>query len=53
MASIALDKPRIVPDAKGKPAGVLVDLQTWEDIIEALEMADDLPMIRKSLNELD
>ncbi len=52
MVTIAPDKLRIVPDAKGKPAGVLVDMQTWENIIEALEMADDLPVIRKALSEL-
>ena len=52
MVTNAPDKLRIVPDAKGKPAGILVDMQTWENIMEALEMADDLPIIRKALSEL-
>ena len=52
MVTIAPDKLRIVPDVEGSPAGVLVDIQTWESIIEALEMADDLPVIRKALSEL-
>jgi hypothetical protein len=52
MVTIVPDKVKIVPDATGKPVGVLIDMQTWEDIIEALEMADDLPVIKKALNEL-
>jgi hypothetical protein len=52
MVTITPDKLRIVPDAKGKPAGVMMDMQTWEAIMEALEMADDLPVIRKALGEL-
>ena len=52
MVSIAPNKLRIVPDAKGKPTGVLIDMQTWVDIMEALEMADDLPGIRKTLSDL-
>ncbi len=52
MVTIAPEKLKIVPDAKGKPVGVLVDMQTWEDIMEALELADDLPTIREALRKL-
>ena len=52
MVTIAPDKLRIVPDGKGKPSGILVDIQTWGNIIEALEMADDLPTVKKALVEL-
>ncbi len=52
MLTIAPEKIRIVPNAKGKPAGVLIDMETWETILEALELAEDLPIIKKALAEL-
>jgi len=52
MFTIAPKKIKIVPDAKGRPSGVLIDMQTWEAIIEALEMAEDLSVIRKALSDL-
>jgi PHD/YefM family antitoxin component YafN of YafNO toxin-antitoxin module len=38
---------------KGKPTGVLVNLRTWEKIIEALEDAEDIEIARKALAEID
>jgi PHD/YefM family antitoxin component YafN of YafNO toxin-antitoxin module len=44
---------QIVIGKKGKPTGVLVDMATWEQIIEALEEAEDIEIVRKALAELD
>jgi PHD/YefM family antitoxin component YafN of YafNO toxin-antitoxin module len=44
---------QIVIGKKGKPTGVLVDMATWEQIIEALEEAEDIEIARKALAELD
>ena len=52
MFNIALEKITVVPNAKGKPAGVLLDMQTWDSILEALELAEDLPVIKKALAKL-
>ncbi|MFZ5822467.1 MAG: hypothetical protein ACOYYJ_21460 [Chloroflexota bacterium] len=52
MVTIAPENIRIIPNAKGKPAGVLIDMQTWESILEALELADDLPIIKQALADL-
>jgi len=38
---------------RGKPTGVLVNLRTWEKIIEALEDAEDIEIARKALAEID
>lgn len=37
----------------GKPTGVLVDMDTWAKIIEALEDAEDIEIARKALAEID
>ena len=52
MFTIAPEKITVVPNAKGQPAGVLLDMQTWDSILEALELAEDLPVIKKALAEL-
>jgi len=52
MVTIAPENVKIVSDTKGKPVSVLIDIQTWENILEALEMAEDLPVIKKALADL-
>jgi PHD/YefM family antitoxin component YafN of YafNO toxin-antitoxin module len=44
---------QIVIGKKGKPTGVLIDMATWEQIIEALEEAEVIEIARKALAELD
>jgi hypothetical protein len=51
MLTIAPENITVVPNAAGKPAGILIDMQTWDSILEALELAEDLPVIRQALME--
>jgi PHD/YefM family antitoxin component YafN of YafNO toxin-antitoxin module len=53
MVTITPKKIQYVIGSKGKPTGVLVDLKTWEAILEALEEADDIALAREALAKLD
>ena len=53
MVSIAPKKIQYVIGSKGKPTGVLVDLKTWEGILDALEEVDDIAVAREALAKLD
>ena len=53
MVTIAPKKIQYVIGPKGKPTGVLVDLKTWESILDALEEADDIAVAREALVKLD
>ncbi len=37
----------------GKPTGVLIDIRTWEQILDALEDAKDIALAREALAALD
>jgi hypothetical protein len=52
MFTIAPESITIIPNAKGKPAGVLIDMHTWDSILDALELAEDLPVIKQALTAL-
>lgn len=52
MLTIAPESITVIPNAKGKPAGVLIDMQTWDSILDALELAEDLPVIKQALTTL-
>jgi hypothetical protein len=52
MFTISPESITVIPNAKGKPAGVLIDMQTWDSILEALELAEDLPVIKQALSTL-
>ena len=49
MVTIAPKKIQYVIGSKGKPTEVLVDLKTWEGILDALEEADDIAIAREPL----
>jgi hypothetical protein len=53
MVTIAPKKIQYLIGSNGKPSGVLVDLKTWEGILEALEEADDISLARETLTKLD
>jgi hypothetical protein len=53
MVTIAPKKIQYVIGSKGKPTGVLVDVKTWEVILEALEEADDVVLAREALAKLN
>ena len=53
MVTIAPKKIQYVIGSKGKPTGVLLDLKTWESILDALEEADDIVLAREALAKLD
>ena len=53
MVTIAPKKIQYVIGSKGKPTGVLVDLKTWEGILDALEEVDDIAVAKEALTKLD
>lgn len=53
MVTFAPNKIQYVIGSKGKPTGVLVDLKTWEGILDALEEADDIAIAREALAKLN
>jgi len=53
MVTIAPKSIQYVIGPKGKPTSVLVDLKTWEGILDALEEADDIAIARDALAKLD
>jgi len=44
---------QFVIGAEGKPTAVLVDIATWERIIQALEDAEDIALAKEALAVLD
>jgi len=46
-------KVQIVWGPAGKPTGVPVDIETWEQILDALEDAEDIAVAREALAALD
>ncbi|MDL1912474.1 type II toxin-antitoxin system Phd/YefM family antitoxin [Chloroflexi bacterium CFX6] len=53
MVTLTEKNVQLVVGRKGKPTGVLVDLKTWEKILEALEDAEDIEIAREALAEID
>jgi PHD/YefM family antitoxin component YafN of YafNO toxin-antitoxin module len=53
MVTLTERNVQIVIGEKGKPTGVLVDMKTWEQILDALEEAEDIELARQALAELD
>jgi len=49
----AIDKVQFVVGSEGKLTAVLLDIATWERIVEALEDAEDLAIARQALAELN
>ena len=50
---VATGTVQFVVGAEGKPTAVLLDIATWERIVEALEDAEDLAIARQALAELN
>ena len=50
---VSVDKVQFVVGSEGKPTAVLLDIATWERIVEALEDAEDLAIARQVLAELN
>lgn len=46
-------KVQFLVGAEGAPTAVLVDMATWQEIIQALEDAEDVATARNSLAKLD
>ena len=44
---------QFVIGAEGKPTAVLLDIATWERILEAFEDAEDVALTKRALAELD
>lgn len=44
---------RFVIAPGGKPTAVLLDIATWERIVQALEDAEDLAIVQQALVDLD
>jgi hypothetical protein len=44
---------QFVIGAEGKPTAVLVDISTWEQILDALEEAEDVALVKDALITLD
>ncbi len=47
-----LDTVRFVVGADGQPSAVQVDVGLWQKIVEALEDAEDVEIVRAALAEL-
>ena len=44
---------QFVIGAEGKPTAVLIDISTWEQILDALEDAEDVALVKEALAILD
>jgi hypothetical protein len=44
---------QFVIGAEGKPTAVLVDISKWEQILDALEDAEDVALVKETLATLD
>ena len=51
-AAMLANRVQFVVGAEGKPTGVLLDMATWEHILEALEDAEDMAVVRDTLATL-
>jgi hypothetical protein len=52
-ATVITNRVQFVVGAEGKPTGVLLDMATWEHIVEALEDAEDVAVVREALAALN
>lgn len=50
---LALDTVKFVVEANGQAAAVQVDMRLWQQIVAALEDAEDITLARAALAELD
>jgi hypothetical protein len=49
---IVASQVQFVVGAEGKPTAVLLDIATWERVLQALEDAEDLLIAKQALAEL-
>ncbi len=47
------NKVQYVVGAGGKPTAVIIDIETWEQIISALEDSEDIDIAREALAKFD
>ena len=50
---IAASSIRFVVGTAGEPSGVLLDMATWQRIVEALEDVEDFSIAKQALAEID
>ena len=50
---VAANGIRFVVGASGEPSGVLLDMATWQRIVQALEDAEDFSIAKQALAEID
>ncbi|MFL5800435.1 MAG: hypothetical protein ACJ8CR_01695 [Roseiflexaceae bacterium] len=50
--SVVASQVQFVVGAEGKPTAVLLDIATWERVLQALEDAEDLVIAKQALAEL-
>jgi hypothetical protein len=50
---IAASGIRFVVGTKGEPSGVLLDMATWQRIVQALEDVEDFSIAKQALAEID
>jgi hypothetical protein len=48
-----MDEIKYVAGSEGKPTAVLVYIATWERILDALEDAEDIGLVRETLDTLE
>ena len=48
-ATLTTNRVQFVVGSGGQPTGVLLDMATWEHIVESLEDAEDLVVVREAL----
>ena len=48
-----LDDIKYVIGSEGKPTAVQIDIATWERILDALEDAEDIALVRETLDTLE
>jgi aspartate/tyrosine/aromatic aminotransferase len=47
--ALTTNRVQFVVGSGGKPTGVLLDMPTWEHIVESLEDAEDMAVVREAL----
>jgi hypothetical protein len=47
--ALATNRVQFIVGSGGQPTGVLLDMATWEHIVEALEDAEDVAVVREAL----
>ncbi len=47
-----MDEIKYVVGCEGKPTAVLIDIATWERILDALKDAEDSALVRETLDTL-